>query len=227
MTIDWTKSTKMKKIVIYSVTLLFYISATAQSQLGVLAGLHASSALYAVKNVKQPTDFKIGFHIGADYKIPFENRLTFVPALSYSMMGYKVTLNQPSFPPDLLAKDNDTRMHEIDVDPLLQYDLTKKADHWFLRAGPTFNFIISGKENYNLSTGENIDRNMKFSTMSGYGRYLAGIIAQVGYETSRGYTIYAQYMQQLMSMNNELDGPNIRNRMVGITVGKYVLTAKK
>ena len=107
----------MKKIVIYSVTLFCYVNATAQSQLGVFGGLHGSSALYTIKNVKQPTDFKFGFQLGVNYKIPFENRLTFVPALSYSMMGYKVTFNQPSYPPDLLAKDNDTRMHEIDVDP--------------------------------------------------------------------------------------------------------------
>jgi hypothetical protein len=217
----------MKKIVIYSVILLCCINAKSQSQLGILGGVHGSSALYAVKNVTQPTDFKFGFHLGVDYKIPFENRLTFVPALSYSMMGYKVTFNLPSYPPDLLAKDNDTRMHEIDVDALLQYDITKKSDHFFLRAGPSFNFVLSGHEKYNLSTGETIDRNMKFSVTSGYGRYLAGIVAQVGYETSRGITIYAQYMQQLMSMNNELDGPSIRNRMVGITVGKFLLTTKK
>jgi hypothetical protein len=216
----------MKKIVIYSVTLLCCINAIAQSQLGVLGGVHGSSALYAIKNVKQPTDFKFGFHLGVDYKIPFENRLTFVPALSYSMMGYKVTFNQPSYPPDLLAKDNDTRMHEIDVDALLQYDITKTSDHFFLRAGPSFNFVLSGHEKFNLSTGETIDRNMKFSVTSGYGRYLAGIVAQVGFETSHRVTIYAQYMQQLMSMNNEIEGPNIRNRMVGISVGKFLYTAK-
>jgi outer membrane protein with beta-barrel domain len=217
----------MKKIVIYSVTLLYCISAISQTQLGILGGVHGSSALYAIKNVKQPTDFKFGFHVGVNCKIPFDNRLTFIPTLSYSMMGYKATFNQPSYPPDLLAKDNDTRMHEIDVDPLLQYDLTKTSDHFFLRAGPSFNFVISGQEKFNLSTGETIDRNMKFSVTGGYGRYLAGIIAQVGYETSRGVTIYAQYMQQLMSMNNELDGPNIRNRMVGVTVGKFLPTRKK
>jgi len=217
----------MKKIVIYSVTLFCYLNATAQSQLGVFGGLHGSSALYTIKNVKQPTDFKFGFQLGVNYKIPFENRLTFVPALSYSMMGYKVTFNQPSYPPDLLAKDNDTRMHEIDVDPLLQYDITKTSDHFFLRAGPSFNFILSGKEKFNLSTGETVDRNMKFSVTSGYGRYLAGIVAQVGFETSHGFTIYAQYMQQLMSMNNEIDGPSIRNRMVGITFGKFVYSTKK
>lgn len=217
----------MKKIVIYSVALLCCINAIGQSKFGILGGVHGSSALYAIKNVKQPTDFKLGFHMGVDCKIPFENRLTFVPALSYSMMGYKVTFNQPSYPPDLLAKDNDTRMHEIDVDALLQYDITKTADHFFIRSGPSFNFIVSGQEKYTLSTGETIDRNMKFSVTNGYGRYLAGIIAQAGYETSRGVTICAQYMQQLMSMNNELEGPNIRNRMVGITVGYFLPAAKK
>jgi hypothetical protein len=117
-------------------------------------------------------------------------------------------------------------MHEIDVDPLLQYDLTKTSNHFFLRAGPSFNFILSGKEKYNLSTGETVERNMKFSVTSGYGRYLAGIAAQFGFETSHGFTIYAHYMQQLMSMNNELDGPSIRNRMVGITIGKFLLPPK-
>src|ERR1700741_1317984 len=125
----------MKEIKILSVALLCCIITSAQPQLGIFAGLHASSAIYAIQNVKQSTDFKYGVHLGVDYKIPFENRLTFVPALSYKMMGYKVRFDRPSFPPDLLAKDNDTRFHEVDIDLLLQYDLGKKADHFFLRAG--------------------------------------------------------------------------------------------
>lgn len=217
----------MKKMIIISATLFYHVQIMAQSQFGVFGGLHGSSALYAIKNVKQPTDFKFGFHLGVNCKIPFENRLTFVPALSYNMMGYKVKFNQPSYPPDLLATDNDTRFHEIDVDALLQYDITKSSDHFFLRAGPSFNFIVSGKEKYNLSTGESIDRNMKFSVTNSYGRYLAGIVAQAGYETAHGFTIYAHYLQQLFSMSNEIDGPSIRNRMVGITFGKFLRPGKK
>jgi hypothetical protein len=62
---------------------------------------------------------------------------------------------------------------------------------------------------------------MKFSTTNGYGRYDASLVGQLGYETSKGITIYAQYFEHLMTMNNEDKGPTIRNRLVGITVGKY------
>jgi hypothetical protein len=58
------------------------------------------------------------------------------------MRGYKVQFNQPSYPPDLLAIDNNTTFHEIDVDPLLQFDLSKKASHPFIKVGPSFNFIL-------------------------------------------------------------------------------------
>ena len=216
----------MKKITIFSVALLWSLISAAQVELGVFAGPHASSAVYAIKNAKQSTDFKFGFHAGVDCKIPFENKLTFVPALSYKMMGYKVVFDRPSFPPDLLAKDDDTRFHEIDIDLLLQYDFGKKPDHFFLRSGPSFNFILFGKENYNLMTGESVERNMKFSVLNSYGRYNVGIVAQFGFETSTGFTIHGDYVQQMFTMSNEDEGPSIRNRLVGVTFGKF-LKAKK
>jgi len=216
----------MKKITIFSVTLFWSLVSAAQVELGVFAGPHASSAIYAIKNAKQSTDFKFGFHAGVDCKIPFEDKLTFVPALSYRMMGYKVVFDRPSFPPDLLAKNNDTRFHEVDIDLLLQYDFGKKGDHFFLRAGPSFDFILSGTENYDLMTGESVDRKMKFSVLNNYGRYNVAIVAQFGYETSSGFTVHGDYYQQLFSMSNEEEGPSIRNRMVGVTFGKFLKARK-
>jgi len=216
----------MKKISIFSVALFSSFVCFAQVQFGIFAGPHVTSAMYSVKNAKQPTDFKPGFHIGAAYKIPFDNNLFFAPAISYEMMGYKVVFNQPSFPPDLLAKDNNTSFHEIDVDPLLQYDLSRKSNHLFVRAGPSFNFILSGKENFNLATGEHVSQKMKFSVTNGYGPFLASVVGQLGFETSGGLTISAEYIQGLISMNNEDEGPSIRNRLVGITVGKFFKSKK-
>jgi hypothetical protein len=223
---SWTKPNKMKKITIFSVALFCCIVTLAQPEFGIFAGPHASSAIYAIQNAKQSTDSKFGFHAGVDCKIPFENKLTFVPALSYKMMGYKVVFDRPSFPPDMLAKDNDTRFHEVDIDLLLQYDLSKSASHFFLRAGPSFNFILFGKEHYNLLTGEDVDRNMKFSVLNSYGRYGAAVVAQVGYETASGFVIYGHYVQHLISMSNEENGPSIRNRMVGITFGRFFKSKK-
>lgn len=185
-----------------------------------------SSAGYSAKGEKQPTDYKYGFHAGIGYKVPFDGHLYFAPAAFYRMLGYKVALNQPSFPPDVLATDNNTRFHELDLDALLQIDIGRSSNHMFVKFGPTFNFILWGKEKYDLATGENVDRAMKFSVLSGYGRYNVSLSAQLGYQSANGFVIYAHYMPELFSMNNEEQGPTIQNRFIGITVGKFIQTIK-
>jgi hypothetical protein len=221
-----TKFINMKKFIILSVALFFSLTCFTQVELGIFAGPHASSATYSVKGEKQSTDFKYGFHIGVECKIPFENQLDFVPAISYKMMGYKVVFTRPSFPPDLLAKDNNTTFHQVDVDVLLQYNFSKKPNHLFLKAGPSFNFILFGKEDFNLATGESVNRNMKFSTTNSYGRYEVSAVTQFGFEGASGFTIAAHYVQGLFNMNNEEQGPFIRNYLFGITFGKYFKSRK-
>ncbi|MFI5187108.1 MAG: porin family protein [Chitinophagales bacterium] len=216
----------MKGILIFSVTLFCTLTSKAQVDLEIFAGPHASSASYSVKGKNQSTDYKFGFQIGGGVKIPFENKLSFVPDLSYKLMGYKVNFNTPSFPPDLLAKDNNTSFHEIDLDVLLQFDLGKNPGHFFLKAGPDFSFILAGNEKFNLLTGKQVDRSMKFSVLNSYGRYDASVVIQFGYETSEGFFVYANYVQHLISMNNEDQGPSIRNYLAGITFGK-ILKPKK
>ncbi len=217
----------MKKSTTFFAAIFCWVTIFSQVQFGIFGGPHISSTTYSIKSATQPTDTKVGFHLGAGYKIPFDGILFFSPSISYAMRGYKVQFNQPSFPPDLLAIDNNTTFHEIDVDPLLQFDLSKKASHPFIKIGPSFNFILSGKENYNLATGESVDRNMKFSTTNSYGRYNASLVGQFGFETSRGFIIYAYYLRGLISMNNEEQGPSIYNSMYGITLGKFLKSRKQ
>jgi Outer membrane protein beta-barrel domain len=215
----------MKGIIIFSVTLCV-LTSHAQVRFEIFAGPHVSTAEYSVKGTQQSTDYKFGFHIGAGYKIPFENKLSFDPAISYKMMGYKVVFNTPSFPPDLLAKDNNTSFHEIVLDVLLQYDFSNKPGHFFIKAGPAFSFILTGKEKFNLQTGGQVDRNMKFSVINSYGRYDAAAVVQFGYETSGGFIVYADYDQYLFSMDNEDQGPTIRNHLIGISFGKLLRSKK-
>ena len=115
----------MKGFLIFSV-ILFTLTSHAQLKLQIFAGPNLSTADYSVKGTKQSTDYKFGFHLGAGYKIPFDNKLSFSPAVSYKMMGYKVVFNTPSFPPDLLAKDNNTTLHEVALNVLLQYDFSNQ-----------------------------------------------------------------------------------------------------
>jgi hypothetical protein len=218
----------MKKTIIFFAAIFCSAAIFSQEvQFQIFAGPHISSTTYSINATSQPTDTKPGFHVGAGYKIPFEGILFFSPSISYAMRGYKVQFNQPSFPPDLLAVDNNTTFHEIDVDPLLQFDLSKKPSHLFIRVGPSFNFILWGNEKYNLATGESVDRAMKFSTTNWYGRYNASLLGQFGFETAKGLTIYAYYLDGLISMNNEEHGPSIFNSMYGLTLGKFLRSKKK
>ena len=217
----------MKKIIFYFAFILYSNAIFSQVQFEIFGGPHIASTSYSVKSNTQPTDSKVGFHLGMGYKIPFEGILFFSPAISYAMRGYKVQFNQPSFPPDLLAVDNNTTFHEIDVDPLLQFDLSKKPSHLFIRVGPSFNFILWGNEKYNLATGESVDRGMTFSTTNNYGRYNASLLGQFGFETSKGFTVYAYYLHGMISMNNEEQGPSIYNSMYGLTLGKFLKSKEK
>jgi hypothetical protein len=219
----------MKRIFILPVTLFCALACSSQVKLQAFAGPLTSSAFYTVKGCKQPTDYKLGFQLGAGCKIPFDNRLWFTPAISYKLLGYKVSFNQPSFPPDLLATDNNTSLNDVDVEVLLQFDFGKgqgrfdfgkSKGHFFLKAGPAFSFILTGKESYNLQTGDHVDRSMTFSVLNSYNRYNTAVVIQPGYETSNGFIISANYTQYLFSMNNEDQGPTIKNYMFGLTVGK-------
>jgi hypothetical protein len=197
----------------------------AQSQFGFFGGPQASTARYTINGEKQKVDYKYGFHLGAGWRIPFDKNLYFTPSFNYSLGGYKVTLNQPAFPPDLLAKNNSTTLHFIDLNFALQYNFGNNPSHLFLRLGPSFNTIIAGKEEYDLSDGTHVKKNMIFSFRN-YGRWLASWIAQLGFETKSDFFVAAKYMR-MPNMDNADEGPSIRPRMIVVSFGKYLKPRKK
>ena len=101
----------------------------AQVRMAVYAGPQATSAHYLVNENKQPASWKFGVMAGVSAKVPFDNQLYFFPSVSYSLKGYKVTLNDRSFPPTEFAKNNNTTLHTIAIAPLFQIDLTKNISH--------------------------------------------------------------------------------------------------
>ena len=212
---------KLNGFIACLVLFCFAIQANAQKvQAGFFAGPQATTANYKVAGKEQPTAFKYGAQAGFLLKIPFESRLYFSPALYYSLKGYKVTLNNRSFPPGTTAKNNDTRIHTVDFAPLLQYDLSASPSHFFIRIGPALEFVLSGTEKFDQTIGNRIERKMKIS-YTDYGFATASAIGQAGYETANGYYVFGHYGHGLGSANNADNGPNIKHRMVGISLGKF------
>ena len=212
----------MKKIFSLSLTVLFSLLARSQFEYGFFAGPQATGARYTILNQKQKNETKYGFQAGIGLKIPFENKLFFAPAAFYSLKGYKVTFTEFVYPPDTNAIDNDTRIHTFELAALLQYDLSSGPSHVFIKAGPTLDFNLSGKETYNLKGGGTVNRSMPFNTDGDYGYFSANMLLQIGYETGSGFMFFAQYTHGMASINNQDGGPKIRHRAYGISIGKYL-----
>src|SRR5215211_2667265 len=161
----------------------------AQVQFAYYVGAQGTSALYKVKDIKQPTEYKSGYMGGVAAKVEFDNQLYFFPTVFYSLKGYKVTFNMPSVPPSELAINNDVTVHAIEFAPLLQYDFNRKLSHLFVRFGPSVDAIFSGHEKFDArdSVGgktETIERPMKFA-FSEYGRFTTQANLHFGYETGK------------------------------------------
>lgn len=200
-------------------------AALAQPRFGVIAGGQTTWASYSTPEAnlgktKQKTDMKYGFQLGGIMKVQFEGQLYFAPAVFYSLKGYKVTLTRPSFPPDSAAIDNDVTLHTFEIAPLLQYNFSSNPGHFFVKAGPSFDIQMTGKEKFNKSGGGSVSRNMKFG-FGDYGYLGANLLLHLGYETSSGLVIFGHYTHGVGSIVNTDNGPRIVHRAAGITVGKY------
>lgn len=212
-----------------NLTLICLLAATcvfSQTEFGAFAGPQITYASYSTPEInlgktKQKTSMKYGFQAGGMMKVQFEGRFQFTPMVFYSMKGYKVTLTRPSIPPDSLATDNNTTIHTLEFAPLFQFNFSDAPGHLFLKAGPSIDMQLFGKESFNKSNGTSVSRDMKFSFNSDYGRFGANLLLQFGYETSSGFVISGQYTLGFGSIVNEENGANIYHRTAGITIGKY------
>jgi len=193
----------------------------AQNKIGLYAGPQATRSHYTISGRQQDNEFRYGFHTGVLMKVPFEGNLYFSPTVFYSMKGYKVKFRNYAFPPDLQAVDNNLIMHTLEMAALLQYDFGKKPGRFFIKAGPSIDFQLFGKEEYNLSTGGTVKRNLKFS-FSDYGHFAASMLGQFGYETVDGFFVFANYTHGLGSINNADEGPRIKHRVFSISIGKFL-----
>ena len=216
----------VKTIISFLISVIGCCCCFAQARVGLFAGPQTSTVQYSIRDVKQSTEFKYGFHAGVGMKVDFEERLYFFPAISYSITGYKVKFTKQATPPDSAAKDNNTSFHQVNVDLHLQVDLGKQPNHFFLKGGPEFNVIASGKEKFQLNTGETIDRKMKLGLYSPYGRFLVSLVAALGYETSSGFYVNLQYAHGLTSINNADNGPQILQRVIGLNIGIFLHSKK-
>ena len=215
----------MRKIYCIAATLFTALYANCQVEWAIFAGPQSTNSNYVIQGAKQNTKAKYGFQAGVAAKVPFDGRLSFAPEGFYSMKGYKVTYSRFVYPPGPTAADNNTTFHCFELAALLQYDFGNNPGHLFIKAGPSLDFQLFGKEKFNEIGGGTVNRSMKFGPGE-YGHYSANLLGQLGFETASGFMIFAQYTYGVANLNNADGGPAFRHRAYGISIGKY-LSRKK
>ena len=206
-----------RKFLFFSVVMCC-LQITAKAQLTVFAGPQMTTVKYTIRDVKQATGYKTGFMAGVSLKASLEGPVYFTPFLYYSKKGYEVKFDRPASPPDSGAKNNSTVLHTIELAPLIQVNLSKSANYFFLRFGPSFDVNISGREAFDSLNNKRIERAMTFG-FGDYGYVTASANVQAGYQTKKGLTVFAHYAYGLVSLNNADYGPVILHRIVGLSVG--------
>jgi hypothetical protein len=111
-------------------------------------------------------------------------------------------------------------VHTLEIASLLHFDLSKKAAHPFIQFGPAIDIAFYGEEEIVLKNGDEINRNMKFS-FGEYGRFTSSAIARLGYQFQNDFFFFGHITYGLGSMNNADNGPRIRHRVYGVSVGRY------
>src|SRR5829696_1370800 len=164
---------------------LFSFSKT-KAQLTVFGGPQITSAKYSIRDADQKTESKTGFMAGVGLKSWIEGPVYFSPMLYFSRKGYKVTFDRPAFPPDSGAVNNNTSINTIELAPIIQINFSKKASYAFLRLGPSFDFNISGHEEFDSTTNKHISRDMAFS-FGDYSHATVILNAHLGFQHVSGF----------------------------------------
>lgn len=195
----------------------------AQTKFGIFGGPQTTDVNYVINGETQVTEQKDGYQAGISLKLPLEKFLYFAPALYYSKKGYKVVFSQPSNPPNIEAINNNTEIHSVDLALLVNIDFSKSRSHIFLKFGPSVEYIVSGKEQFDLRNGGSIEKEMTRSFIGDYSPITASGIAHLGYQAKFGLFIFGHYGYGIGNLSNERSGPKIHYRVAGVSLGNEFL----
>ena len=176
--------TVMAGLLITSITL------GQSTRFGIVAG--SSIANYKMKSgdISVSADSKVGFTAGIITDIPIGNNCSFQPALHFVQKGTK---SEESF--GGLTEKNTLTVNCVELPLNVLYNVSAGSGKFFIGAGPSFGFNISGKtkfedgtisETEDLRIGNDADNDdirsfdMGINSLAGY-RFSNGLFVSAGY----------------------------------------------
>lgn len=196
---------------------LFFISQLLNAQdqgaihLGFRAGYNYGLSVYKAP-AKINTNAVHGGYAGVQMKIPFDNHLFFAPQVDVNYRG--MTIETP-----VVNQYSRVTEFQLRVAPLLQIDFAAPGENTlFLQFGPSVGFGIKGNQTKQDGSNNPVKSVLKYGYQA-YGRYDANAHLGLGYETTGGFRILAEYVYGLGNMINTEFGPELKYRTLSLGVG--------
>lgn len=207
------KSIKSLLVVFFS----FIVLNSFSQKFGVKAGLNLSNMLEKDNEVTYSEDYKmkLGFNVGGNIEISFNDMLSFEPGLSLSTKGYKIKMEE-----DGVEVKGSVNLLYIDVPLNAKASFDLGGAKLFVLAGPYAGFGITGKYKVK-SEGISIEQDIEWGTdeESDLKRLDFGINAGVGVQIN-SFEISAGYGLGLANLAPQTEGGyKIANRVIGISLG--------
>ena len=213
---------KSIKIPMMLMTLLASYSLSAQTKIGLTAGASFANITVKAEGISGSPKEKTGFTAGILLNAPLSTNFSFQPALNFVQKGYIVK--------DETGTEK-VMLNYLEVPLNFVYN-TQKNEGFFIGAGPSISYGISGRDKFTYSgsgmppTSEKVKFGKDGEEVKPFD---VGANIMAGYLFMGGFMISGNYNFGLSKINNDDDsGGNgtIRNRYFAIKVG-YVFGGNK
>jgi hypothetical protein len=197
----------MKKIAILAMAVIATATSYAQvtTTFGIKAGVQNN--LLVARETGGGSDERIaytglGFHIGGIADLKFSEHFSVQPQLLFASKGIKVS--------------DETRIDLLNID--IPINLLYRNNGFFIGAGPSFSYGISGKIKEDGSDDEDVYEEVGGESF--FKRFDFGVNTTLGYEFPGGLLLSANYTAGLSNLSN-MDGTDgeYNHRAFGFSIG--------
>ncbi|HEY4788374.1 MAG TPA: porin family protein [Bacteroidales bacterium] len=168
----------MKKLSLIALVVLFAISASAQVQFGIKAGLNIANQKASSSGMSFSPKSLVGFHVGAIADFAVGEKFAIQPGLLFSQKGCKADVDGTTY--------TDTYNY-LDIPINAVYKIDAGGVKVLLNAGPSISFALSAKEKGGgisenlLGSEDGQAKSLDFGFGIGGGLQFGSVVASLNY----------------------------------------------
>jgi len=221
--------TTLKNTIILAVIILSTVSLKAQIKYGAQVHGLLNKSSFETEGVSPEREWKLGYGVGAFAEIPLKNNFYVRPSLNYQQKGSKMSQDF-SIEGVSGTQKIEIKLEYIEMPILFVYNIGQASNNWYIGAGPSVGFGISGK----AEISQNIDGSTETSYYKPFKEVDKGGLGfkQLDFSLNAivGRRVFDKGMIQLgyflgftnIANTDEFKNDKFKNRSLALTLGYQI-----